>query len=136
ADALFFLPVEWGFSQMTKPVACQPAGKYYALDFHVVWWRDLKWLKEFDFFGRYDWQNRVGEPGGEPAGEDIWIKILGDHVEPLPVRGERGDALGLYVGNFDKHFPNGIDLCTHVDIGTFQWVLWKMGHGEFATSLL
>jgi len=58
-----------GFAQMTTPVACQPACMYYKLDWHVVWFRDLKWLKTFDFPGRYDWQNRTGEPGGEPAGE-------------------------------------------------------------------
>ena len=135
ADALFFRPVEWGFSQMTKNVACQPAGKYYALDFHVMWWRDLKWAKEFDFWGKYDWQSRVGEPGGEPAGEDVYIKIFGDAIEALPVRGERGDALGLYTGNYDRLFPDGIDLLTHVDVPTFQWVLFKMGHGELASIL-
>lgn len=135
ADALFFRPVEWGFSQMTKPIACQPRGAYYELDWHVWWIRDFKWFREFDFIGKYDWQNRVGEPGGEPAGEKIYIRIFGDNAQPLPIRGERGDALQLSGANFDQHFPDGIDLLTHVDIGTFQWVLWKMGHGELASRL-
>lgn len=135
ADALFAKPVEWGFAQMTTPVACQPACMYYKLDWHVVWFRDLKWLKTFDFPGRYDWQNRTGEPGGEPAGEVIWHQILGDNVASLPVRGTRGESISLDENNYWMFYPDGCDLVTHVSTATCAHFLKMNGHPDLADRL-
>ncbi len=136
SDALFRHPVSWAFDQMTKPVGCQPGGRYYDLDWHAVFFKDLRWLADFDFVGKYDWKNRVGEPGGEPAGEVIWQRILGEHVEPLPIAGDRGDAVGLCSGNMDELYPQGVDLLTHVDAGTYQFWLVKNGFADLAPLIL
>lgn len=136
ADALFRRPVSWAFDRMTKPVGCQPKCRYYELDWHVVFFKDLAWLREFDFVGKYDWKNRVGEPGGEPAGEVIWQRILGEHVEGLPLVGDRGDAVGLCTGNIDQLYPGGVDVLTHVDAATYQFWLVQQGHADLSAGIL
>ncbi len=131
ADSLFRLPVSWGFDQMTSNVACQPRCKYYAKDWHVWWVRDLKWFREFDFIRRYDWPNRKGEPL-EEAGEIIYANIFGSHAQPLPIRGERGDAIGLNVSNVGQLYPDGIDIATHVGTEFYHHVLRAWGHADIS----
>ncbi len=130
ADCLFSLPVRWMFERMTKPIGAQPACKYYAYDWHVWAVNDLRWFKDFDFVGKYDWPSRVGEQGGEPAGEILYQRIFGDHLEALPIRGERGDAIGLTVENYDSLYPDGCDIITHVDTDCYAHFLKQNGHAD------
>ncbi len=130
ADALLTLPVQWAFDRMTKPIAAQPPCRYYSYDWHCWFVRDLRWFKDFDFVGKYDWQNRRGEPGGEPAGEILYAQIFGDHLEALPIRGERGDAIGLTVENYDSLYPDGCDIITHVDTDCYAHFLKRNGHED------
>jgi hypothetical protein len=135
ADALYRHPVQWGFDRLTKPVGCQPLTVYGYLDWHV-WWNDLRWLKEFDFVGKYDWQNRVGEPGGERPGEHIYADILGDHLEVRPCTGVRGDSVAMTVDNMASIFPEGMDYLTHVRLDCFARWLSDNGHADLAAELL
>lgn len=130
ADTLFRHPVEWAFQQMTKPVACQPGCRYYEVDWHAWFVRDLRWFKEFDFVGKYNWPSRVGEPGGEAAGEILYQRIFGEHLETLPIRGERGDAIGLTLENIHQLYPDGCDIITHVDTDCYAEFLRMNGHED------
>ena len=136
ADALFAHPVEWGFERMTKHVACQPGGKYYQADWHIWWVNDLRWFREFDFVGKYDWRRRVGGPGGEPDAEDLYRTIFGDQLELLPVRGDRGDATSLDHTNLEQQYPGGMDLITHVSFETYARWLELLGQADLARRLV
>lgn len=143
-DTLFAHPVEWGFSQMTKPVACQPGCRRqsdhlkffigYETDWHIWWVNDLKWFKTFDFLGQYDWPNRKGEPR-EESGETLYQNIFGEHLQTLPVRGARGDAIGLTVGNYAEFYPGGCDIITHVSREAYAHFLNQIGHPDLVEKL-
>lgn len=131
ADCLLAKPAQWAFDQMVKPVAAEPGCKYYPeADWHAWFVRDLRWFKAFDFVGKYDWPSRVGEPGGEPPGELIYLRIFGDELQTLPLRGGRGDAIGLTLGNFHQLYPDGIDIVTHVDTDVYCEFLRVNGHED------
>lgn len=135
ADALFRWPVEWCFAQMTKPVGCQPRCAYGYLDWHVWPIKDMAWMRAFDFVGRYDWRNRVGEPGGEAVGEQVYADIFGDNLEVVPMSGIRGDTVALTAHNLREHFPEGSDYLTHVQLDCFALWLEMVGHGDLAPLL-
>ncbi len=137
ADALFRHPVQWGFERMAPGpgVAAQPGGKYYSADWQIWWVNDLRWFREFDFTGKYDWKSRVGEPGGEPAAEDIYIRIFGEVLQRLPVTGDRGDATQLSAANLEEQYPQGLDLITHVHLCCFARWLELEGHPDLARRL-
>ncbi len=108
ADALCFLPYEWWFARMTKPVACQPPCQHDFVDWNVTPFADLKWLKAFDFVGKYDWENQ------KPThiGEQIWADIFGDNLQIIPCRGERVEGR-LSEAEFRTKYADGCDWITH-----------------------
>lgn len=136
SDALFRHPVSWVFDQMKGWVGCQPRCAYGYLDWHVWPIKDMARFMAFDFLGKYDWKNRVGEPGGEKCGEHIYAEIFGDELEVVPMTGIRGDTVDLNEGNFARHFPAGSDYITHVNLTTFALWLEATGHGDLAAGLL
>lgn len=135
ADALFALPVAWGFDQLTKPIGCQPSCGYYSADWHVWWIKDLKWFRAFDWWGKYDWPNRVGDRRGEPAGEVLYERIFSEHLQRLPVRGNRGEVLRLNAHNYHALFPRGCHIVTHVDAHCAEVFLADNGFHDLIPKL-
>lgn len=131
-DALFCRPLEEGFAQMTKPVACLPRGKFGYLETNVLWFSDLKWLESYKFIERYDWPNQKQGPGRE--GERVWEWLLGEHLQVLPFRGGRGEGF-MNERNLDAVFPNGVDWLTHVSRETYAELLRIHGHDDLAEKL-
>lgn len=136
ADALFRHPVQWVFDQMTKPVGCQPLCAYGYLDWHVWAIKDLPWLMQFDFLGKYDWKNRKGEAGGEKTGEHVYADIFGpDNLDVVAMSGLRGDTIALTADTYPQHFPQGCDYLTHVGLRCFALWLDSVSHGDLAEGL-
>jgi len=136
SDCLFALPLQWGWDRMVKPCACEPRIPYGYLDWQCWWIRDLQWLvNEFDFPARYDWPNRKPDWMGDLCGELIYEQILGDHLEALPLRGGRGDAIKLTRGKLREMFPTGCDFLTHADVEDFATFLEMNGHADLVQLL-
>lgn len=129
-DCLVSLPVEWWFERMTKPVACQPACRHDFLDWQIWPIKDLKWCEEFDFIGKYDWENQTGDPQGEV----VYADILGDNVEIIPVRGERVEGT-LNARQFREKYAEGCDYVTHATSEIYEAFL-KMNNAEDLIPLL
>lgn len=139
ADCLFRRPVGPIMDAMTKPVGCQrriDSPAYGYLDWHVWPIADMAWLKAFDFVSRYDWKNRVGEPGGERPGEYVYEDIFGDHLEVLPIDVVRGDVYALTAANLNRLFPRGVDGLTHVPMDCFALALRQWGFVDIAEGLV
>lgn len=134
-DCLFVHPVAWAFDQMTKPYGCAGRTVHGYLENNVAFFSDLKWLREFDFVGKYDWPNRIGDKQGEEAGEYIWERILGEHLEVLPLRGGRMRSRNITAANFRKAFPDGCDFITHADADTNAIFLRQNGFADLMEHL-
>lgn len=134
-DCLFARPIEDGFKQMTKPIGFLPRTPWGYLDNQVWWFADLKWLKEYDYVGKYDWPNRVGDRRGEPPGEVIHEQISGDHFDVLPFKGCRTSQVPVKAHNIRHAFPDGVDFITHADRDTFAAFLEMNGHAHLIPLL-
>lgn len=135
ADCLFSKSAAWGFQQMTKCIGCQPGVPQYGygFDFHVVWIADIPWfVNDLGFPAKYAWETRTA---ADPAGEALYIDIAGPQMQALPVRGIRGETVGLCGANFHQHFPNGCDLTTHVDTAAHAEFLKMNGHADLIERL-
>lgn len=131
-DCLFAKPLEEGFSQMRKPVACLPRGRYGYLETNVMWFADLHWLDKFDLIGRYDWPTQKQGPGRE--GERIYEAILGEHLQVLPYKGGRGEGF-TNKKNLTAIYPEGVDFITHVSRETYAEFLRLNGFKDLASKL-
>lgn len=134
ADCLFRRPVGPIMDAMTRPVGCQPRIKYGYLDWHVWPIKDMAMASHF--IEKYDWKNRVGEPGGELPGEHVYEDIFGDQLEVLPLDVVRGDVYAMTAGNMGQLFPHGLDGLTHVPLDCFALALRQWGFADMAEGLL
>lgn len=135
SDCLFARPFDEGFAMMTKAAAMLPRTKHGYLETNVMWFNDLKWLKEYNLIGRYDWPNQTPQtqrPGRE--GERIYEEILGSHLQVLPYKGGRGEGY-TNAQNLTAIYPEGIDFLTHVSRETFARFLELNGHGDLGEKL-
>ncbi len=134
ADCLFAHPAEWGFAQMTKRIGAQPGVPAYGykFDWHVVWVADIQWFVHgLKFPEKYGWETRTRHP----AGEVVYQEIMGEEVQELPVRGIRGETVGLNETNYREHFPDGCDLITHAPHGAQSIFLNDIGHADLVEKL-
>lgn len=123
-DALCGLPAEWFFARMHKPVACQQRCKRHKwLDWNV-WPSMVRYLKDADFIGNYNWHARNPETFEEA---ERWNeRFFGDQLQVIPVRGERWEG-DLTVEQFRETYSGGCDLITHVGLDVHaEWL--RMNH--------
>jgi hypothetical protein len=142
SDCLFARPVEWGFSQMTKPTACCPRTIFGWLDWQVWWIADLRWLREHRFVEKYDWPNQTSD---KPEGDLQYETSLGKYLQALPVKGSRGDFRRrphvmrnrdwIRPDNIHDVFPDGCDFLTHVSPETFAEFLKMNGFPDLVDRL-
>ncbi len=133
ADCLFRRPVGAIMDAMTQPVGCQARIKYGYLDWHV--WPLTTRAAMQHFITAYDWQHRVGEPGGELPGEHVYEDVFKDMLEVLPITVIRGDTISLTEHNLDLIFPDSLDGLTHVSLACFAMWLRKENHPDLAAIL-
>lgn len=137
SDSLCALPLEWGWKQMTKPVACNPRIPYGYLDWQVWWMQDVQWLvTSFDMPGKYDWPTQKPDWLGGVVGELQYEQILGEHLEVLPIRCGRGDAIDLKDGTMADRFEEVGDCITHVSEADFATWLHLNGQDDLITGLI
>ena len=131
SDALCSLPYDWWFARMTKPVACQPLCRHRFPDWNV-WAMQGAFMKEFDFIGKYDWANRKAIT----VGEQVYADIFGEHLQMIPVRGERWEH-DLDAAKFREVYGpmGGCDLLTHVRTETFAAFLEMNGFPDLVERL-
>lgn len=134
-DNLFSRPFEEGFAMMRKPVACLPRVKWGYLETNVMWFADLKWLRDFDLIGKYDWEKQTKETqaaGNE--GERHYERILAEWLDVLPFRGGRGEEY-INAQNLRLIYPDGLEFLTHVSPETFAEFLKINGHCDLVERL-
>lgn len=135
SDALFAKPFEDGFAQMTKPTAMLPRTKWGYLETNVMWFSDLKWLKDFDLIARYNWPAQSKHTQGpNNEGERHYERILGAYLQILNYKGGRGDNY-LTARNMRMLFPRGIDFVTHCDMAGYAEFLRINGHDDLAEKM-
>lgn len=131
SDALCALPYDWWFARMTKPVACQPPCRHNFPDWNV-WAMSGGFMREFDFVTRYDWANQPVTN----VGEQVYANLFGEHLQMIPVRGERWES-DLTPERFREIYgpQGGCDLLTHVGPETFAAFLELNGFADLVPLL-
>lgn len=131
SDALLFLPNQWAWDRLRKPVGCQPRTPYGGfLDYQAWYIADLPWFRDFDFVGKYDWKTR----GPNPCGEIVYEQILGDHMQVLPMRGGRMEG-DMTEEKFRAVYADGIDFLTHTEKDVYAAALEMNGHADLVELL-
>lgn len=135
-DALAARPAEYFFAQMDQPVASCARTPMGYLDWNLFFVRDMVWFKQFDFIGKYNWQERHL---GETEGERFYETLFGDALQVLPTTGGRGEPqkLNIWQGqtNLAAAFPAGCDYFTHGKKDDFAMFLDINGFGELKNLL-
>lgn len=112
ADILFFRPVMPIVNRMANngtKVAALPMSQYNFPEFGVSFY-DVKWAKDFDLVGKYNWEKT--QPW--PIPEIRLMNLLQDWLMLLPLYGMRNDQNQLTVENLANCYPYGpISWLTH-----------------------
>lgn len=103
ADILFFRPFTPIIQRMANSgtkVAALPMSQYNFPEFGVSFY-DMKWAKDFDLPGKYDWKK--SQPW--PIPEVRLMNLLQDYLMLLPLYGMRNDQNLLTVENLANCYP-------------------------------
>lgn len=129
-DCLYFRSVQWGFDQMKKRVGMQPICRHRCYDTQVMWFADLKWLRESKFVERFNWpalRRQVGGVGEGKFGEMRYARLFEDNLDIVQTRGER-DEWESSPEQLRAKYPQGIDFLTHAREETNREALKINGH--------
>jgi hypothetical protein len=106
ADFFFCEPVRKIINRMNKS-GVKVASPGFAVPFWFpefgIFFLDVEYAKEFDFIGKYDWQNTQTYPLLEIKLENLF----GDDLFMLGIRGQRNDYNQVNVANLANNYPYG-----------------------------